>query len=148
MDLLAKLQADLKQAQLDRNEISISTLRLLLSEIHNSEIQAGQALGDDKIIAVIQREAKKRTEAAEAFQKAGRIEAADKERNELKILQAYLPERLSNEELTRLVKETITEIGATPISDMGKVMSAIMAKVAGKADGTTVSAIVKENLNG
>lgn len=148
MDLLAKLQADLKEAQLAHDELKVSTLRLLLSEIHNSEIQAGQSLNETQIIDIIQREAKKRTEAAEAFQKAGRIEAGEKEKNELKILQTYLPERLSTEELTRLVKETITEIGATSISDMGKVMNGVMAKVAGRADGSAVSLIVKENLNG
>ncbi len=148
MDLLLKLQADLKEAQLKKDTLTTATLRLLLSEIHNSEIQTGQSLSEAQIISVIQREAKKRAEAAEAFKKAGREEATEKEESELKILQAYLPAMLSTEELTRIVKETITEVGATSLSDMGQVMSAVMAKVAGKADGFAVSSLVKENLNG
>ncbi|QQG43161.1 MAG: GatB/YqeY domain-containing protein [Candidatus Daviesbacteria bacterium] len=148
MDLFAKLQADLKQAQLNREKLVTSTLRLVLSEIHNSEIQTGQSLSQAEIVTIIAREAKKRTEAAEAFKKGGRAEAAEKEEAELKVLQAYLPEQLSTEELTKIVKETITEVGATSISDMAKVMSAVMGKVGGKTDGATVSTIVKENLHG
>lgn len=148
MDLLLKLQADLRESQLKKDELSISTLRLLLSEIHNFEIQTGHSLAQAQIMNVIQREAKKRVEAAEAFKKAGRDEAADKEEAEFKILQAYLPERLSDEELTQMVKETITEVGATSLSDMGKVMNSVMGKVAGQADGAVVGAIVRENLNG
>jgi len=145
--MVGKIQSDLKEAQLKRDEVKVSTLRLLLSEIHNVQIQKG-VISDQDIISVIQREAKKRKEAVSAFRLGGREEAAVKEEAELKILESYLPSKLNNEELTKLVEEAITEVGATSMADMGKVMSAAMGKVAGQADGTTVSSLVKERLSG
>ncbi len=144
--LLNQLQNDLREAQLARDEIKVSTLRLLLSEIKNAEIARGGSLTDNDVVTVTAREVKKRKEAAEGFRKGGREEQALKEEAELKVLQSYLPEMLSNEELTKLVQDSITEVGATTISDMGKVMSAVMGKVAGRADGGTVSALVRKKL--
>ena len=144
--LLDKLESNLKDAQLSRDEIKVSTLRLLLSEIHNVEIQKGQGLSDEDIISVIQREVKKRKEAVEGFRSGGREEQAQKEENEAKILENYLPAQLTNEELTDIVSGVIKELGASGISDMGKVMGVVMEKVAGKADGGRVSAMVKEKL--
>ncbi len=144
--LLDQIQADLKNAQLNRDEVKVSTLRLLISEIKNGEISKGQPLSDEDIISVIQREVKKRKEAAEAFRSGGREETAVREEAELKVLEAYLPAQMSNEELTKLVEETINEIGASSLSDMGKVIGSVMSRVKGKADGSTVSALVKERL--
>ena len=153
--LLDQLQSDLRQAQLGRDEIRVSTLRLLLSEIKNGEIAKGGPAGsgspagglsDEDIVLVVQKEAKKRKEAAAAFRFGGREEAALKEEAELKILEGYLPSRLSNEELTKLVEDTINELGASSLADMGKVMGAVMGKVKGRADGGTVSSLVKEKL--
>ncbi len=144
--LLSKLQSDLKNAQLERDEIKVSTLRLLLSEIKNTEIQKGGELSDEDVISVIQKEVKKRKEAALGFRSGGREEQAQKEEAEGTILQAYLPAQLSNEELTRIVKESINETGATSIQDMGKVIGMVMGKVRGQAQGSTVSALVKEKL--
>lgn len=157
-----KLQEDLKNAQLARDEVKVSTLRLLLSEIKNAEIvlrqhtppseaSSGQAkgeqLGDEDIIAIIQKEVKKRKEAAVGFRSGGREEGALKEEAEAKVLESYLPIQLSNEQLTKIVEESINEIGAKSISDMGKVMGVVMGKVQGQADGGMVSGLVKEKLS-
>lgn len=144
--MLDKIQSDLKQAQLARDEIKVSTLRLLISEIKNAEIAKGSELADQDIISVIQKEAKKRKEAIAAFRAGGREEAAVKEEAELKVLESYLPAQISNEELTKIVDGIINETGATSIQDMGKVMGAAMSKVKGQADGTAVSNLVKERL--
>ncbi|MEK6808581.1 MAG: GatB/YqeY domain-containing protein [Nanoarchaeota archaeon] len=148
--LFDKIQDDLKQAQLGRDEIRVSTLRLLISEIHNVEIQKGLPAGglsEEEIISVIQREVKKRKEGALGFRQGGREEQAQKEESEQKVLEGYLPKQLSNEELTKIVESSINELGAASIQDMGKVMGVIMSKVAGRADGGIVSALVKERLS-
>ena len=145
--LLDQIQTDLKNAQLARDEIKVSTLRLLLSEIHNAQIQKGAKVSDQDVILVLQSEAKKRKEATAAFRSGDREEAALKEEAELKILEGYLPSKLSNEELTKIVLDTINELGATTIADMGKVMGVVMSEVKGRADGGMVSAMVKEKLS-
>ncbi|MBI2086013.1 GatB/YqeY domain-containing protein [Candidatus Daviesbacteria bacterium] len=144
--MLDKIQSDLKQAQLARDEIKVSTLRLLLSEIKNAEIAKGNSLAQQDIISVIQKEVKKRKEAANAFRFGGREESAVKEESELKVLEQYLPAQISTEELTKIVEESINEQGATSIQDMGKVIGAVMGKVKGQTDGGAVSALVKEKL--
>lgn len=142
-----KIQEELRGAQLQKDEVKISTLRLLLAEIKNAEIAKGGELLDQDIISVIQREAKKRREAALFFRSGLREEAALKEEVELKIVEGYLPAQMSDEELTKIVEEVINEIGAKNITDMGKVMGVIMDKVTGKADGGRVTALVKERLS-
>lgn len=144
--LIDQIQTDLKNAQLARDEVKVSTLRLLLSEIHNAEIQKAGNLSDEDALAVCQREAKKRKEAAAAFRVGNREEAASKEEAELKILEGYLPAQMSNEELTKVVLEVITEMGVSGIADMGKVIGVVMGRVKGKAEGAQVSAIVKDKL--
>lgn len=145
--LIDKISTNLKEAQLARDDVRVSTLRLLISEIHNLEIQKGGKLSDQDFLVVVGREAKKRKEAAAGFRAGGREETALKEEAELKILEEYLPKQVSNEELTKIVLETINEVGAKSMADMGKVMGAVMAKVTGRADGTTVSNLVKERLS-
>lgn len=145
--LLSKIQSDLKTAQLARDEIKVSTLRLLLSEAKNKEIAKGDDLSDEDIISVISREVKKRKEAAESFRSGGREEMAAKEELEAKVLEGYLPEQISTEELTKVVEETINELGAGSLADMGKVIGAVMGKIKGQADGAAVSALVKEKLS-
>ena len=141
-----KLKEELKQAQLSRDEIKVSTLRLLISEINNAKIAKGGDLSSEDLLAVVKREAKKRKESVEAFKNAGRVEAADKEAAELKILEAYLPAQLSTEELTKLVEDSINEVGATSVADMGKVIGLVMSKSGGAADGGSVSVLVKQKL--
>ncbi len=145
--LMDQLPKDLKTAQLARDEVKVSTLRLLLSEIKNAEISKGSELSDSEIVSIVQREVKKRKEAAVGFRSGGREEQALKEESESKILEAYLPSQLSNEELTKIVQDSINEVGASSIQDMGKVMGIVMGKVAGRADGGAVSNLVKEKLS-
>ncbi len=146
--LLDQLQTDLRDAQLARDEVKVSTLRLLLSEAKNKEISKGESLSDEDIVSVISREVKKRKEAADSFRAGGREESAAKEELEAKILEGYLPAQMSNEELTKIVEETINELGATSFSEMGKVMGVVIGKVKGRAEGGQVSSIVKERLHG
>lgn len=144
--MVDNIQSDLKEAQLARNEIKVSTLRLLLSEIKNAEISKGGQLTNDDVVVIIQREVKKRKEAAAGFRTGGREDSAQKEEAELKILEEYLPAQISDEELTGIVGQAITEVGAKSLVDMGKVMGVVMGKVKGRADGITVSSMVKERL--
>lgn len=151
----------LKQAQLARDEVKVSTLRLLLSEIKNAEIalrqSSGQAtISDDQVITVIQKEVKKRKEAAVGFRSGAREESALKEEAEAKVLEAYLPAQMSVEELTKIVEETISEAcqlalvtgsNKPSLQDMGKIIRLVLDKVKGKADGGTVSSIVKTKLS-
>ncbi len=148
------LKEDLKQAQLARDETKVSTLRLLISEINNEKIKKvvsdgrqGSELSEAEIQTVVSRELKKRKEAALGFRQGGREEAALKEDSEAKILESYLPEQLSDEELTNLVDLSINEVGAKSISDMGKVIGMVMSKAQGKAEGGRVSLLVKERLS-
>ena len=145
--LLDNLQNDLKQAQLKRDSITTSTLRLLLSEVNNARIAKGQELEDSDIISVIQKEVKKRKEAAEGFRSGGREEQAQKEEAESGVLGKYLPAELSDEELTEIVEGAINELGVNSMAEMGQVMGVVMGKVQGRADGSRVSSLVKEELS-
>lgn len=142
-----KIREDLKQAQLDRDEVKVSTLRLLLSELTYAKVaKQTETLSDQDVISSVQKAVKQRKESIESFEKGGRNDLAEKEKAELAILEAYLPEQISDEELTSLVQESINEIGATSMADMGKVIGAVMGKVGQKAEGSRVSALVRENL--
>lgn len=144
-----KLQDELKQSMLSKNELKTSVLRMLLSAINYYEIQkggAGYTATQEDVLAVIQNQAKQRRDSIEQFTNAGRKELADKEQQELELLNAYLPEQMGEEEITKLVKEAITQTGATTVADLGKVMGALMPKTKGKADGGLVSSIVKKEL--
>ena len=145
--MVDKISADLKNAQLARDEVKTSTLRLLLSEIKNAEIEKGGVLGDEEIVSIVQKEIKKRKEAALGFRSGAREEQAQKEDSEAAILQAYLPSQLSTEELTKIIEESINELGANSVADMGKVIGVVMGKVKGQAEGGVVSGLVKERLS-
>jgi uncharacterized protein YqeY len=147
--LKEKLQTDLSVAMKARDEVRTRTLRMALTAVTNEEVAGKQAreLSDDEVVKVLQREAKKRREAAEAFAGAGRAEQAEAERQEGVILDEYLPAQLSDEELTALVADTIAEIGAEGPRAMGQVMKAVTPKVAGRADGRRVSGEVKRQLS-
>ena len=144
--LLEQIQNDLKTALKERNELQVSTLRLSLSEAHNRQIEKQAELVDEDIVGVLRKEVKKRQESIEAYEKGGRQELADKESKELIILSKYLPQEMSPEELGKIVKETIDEVGAQGPSDFGKVMGVVMNKVKGRIDGSKVSDAVKKLL--
>lgn len=145
----AQLQEQLKQAMLAKEEVKKSVLRMLLSAINYYEIQkggAGYEASEEDVMTVIQREVKQRKDSIEQYTAGDRKDLADKEIEELKLLEAYLPEQMGEEEITKLVDEAIAQTGATSAADMGKVMVALMPKTKGKADGSAVSKIVKEKL--
>ena len=149
MGLKEKLQADLTDAIRARDEVKSGTIRMLLTAITNEEVAGKEKreLSDAEVITVLTREAKKRREAAEAFENGGRADRAAAERAEGEVIASYLPAQLSEAEIRNLIAETITAVGAAGPSDMGKVMGSLKAKVAGKADGALVSSLVKEALN-
>jgi hypothetical protein len=144
--LLATIQNDLKTALKEKNELQVSTLRLLLAEIHNRQIEKQAELTEEDIVAVLRKEAKKRQESVEAYEKGGRQGLADKESKELLILSKYLPQEMSPQELEKIVKEVIVEVGAQGAGDFGKVMGGVMGKVKGQIDGAKVSEAVKKLL--
>lgn len=144
-----KLQEELKLSMLARDEIKTSVLRMALSSLNYYEIQkggAGYQATDEDVLSVIQKEVKQRKDSIEQFSNANRKELADKEQKELDILSVYLPEQMSEEELLPLVKEAISQTSATSMQDIGKIMSVLMPKVKGKADGNLVSSLVKKEL--
>ena len=148
-DLKSKLQSDLNDAIKSRNTVVAETIRMVLSAITNEEVAGKEKkeLSDAEVITVLTREAKKRREAAEAFEQGGRADRAAAERAEGEVIAGYLPEQLSEDDLNKLIAETIAAVGASSPADMGKVMGALKAKVAGKADGALVSTLVKAALN-
>lgn len=142
-----KLREDLKQAQLSRDEVKVATLRLLISELTYAKVaKTADSLSDEDIISVIQKEAKKRKESIESFNKGNRADLASKEEAELAILQTYLPEQISDEELTKVIEEVITNTGAKTPADMGKVIGTVMGKVGQRVEGARVSQLVKDKL--
>lgn len=150
MGLKETLKADLTTAMKARDEVASSTIRMVLTAITNEEVAGKEAktLSDAEIITVLSREMKKRREAAEAFDAAGRADKAASEKAEGEIIAKYLPAQMSEDEIKKLIAETITKVGASSPADMGKVMGAIKGEVAGKADGALVSSLVKAALAG
>lgn len=141
-----KIREDLIAAMKQGEKTVVSTLRLLQSSIKNKEIALMREIDYQEVLGVIEREIKSRKEAEAGFASGGRTESAAKEKEEASILQKYLPEQMSEDEVRKVVEETIAESGATTISDMGKVMGALTPKLKGKADMGMVSSLVKEKL--
>jgi uncharacterized protein YqeY len=139
--ILERMQAETRQAMKAKDKPRVGTLRML-----TSAIQQDAKLGEDDAVAVLQRERKKRLEAAEAFEKGERPDQAAAERAEVELIDDYLPDQLSDEELGALVAAAIAESGASSMKEMGSVMGVVMPKVKGRADGNRVSAIVRERL--
>ena len=147
MTLPERIDADLKDAMRAREAGKLSVLRGLKSALKYAAIEkADAALDDAAAVQVIRKQVKQRQDSIESFEKGGRPELAAKEKEELEILNAYLPKGLSAEELSALVRETIAEVGATSKAQMGAVMKALQAKVAGRADGKTLSSEVQRQL--
>jgi len=149
MTLQEGLDSDLKDAMRARDANKLGVLRMLKSALKNAAIEKGGAaatLEDAEATQVVRKQVKQRQDSIESFEKGGRTELAEKERAEIAILQQYLPAAMSGEELSRLVRETIAELGATSKAQMGAVMKALGPKVAGRADGRTVSQEVQRQL--
>ena len=150
MSLKEKLQHDLTESMRARDEIRSSTIRMILTSIRNEEVAGKEAkeLDEKELIAVLSREAKKRREAAEAFDQAGAKDRGDAERAEGKIIAEYLPQQLTEAEVKDLVAAAIKETGAATPAQMGLVMKSLQPKIAGRADGALVSNLVKAALAG
>ena len=146
MSLIEELEADIKEAMLAREGERRDALRLILASLRSAEKDLLRPLSEDEELQVLQRERKKRVEAAEAFRAAGREEQAEKEEHELEILEEFMPEPLSEEDLDRIVDDAIAENKATSMRDMGRVMADVMPQIAGRADGSAVSQLVREKL--
>ena len=147
MSLQEQISAALKDAMRARDEVKMATLRLVLTAIKNREKEARSLLEDQEVISVIITQIKQRREAIEQYRQAGREDLAQREESELQILQGYMPEQVSEEEMSNTLDEIIAEVGAVSMKDMGKVMKAAMAKLAGKAEGGAINAMVKEKLS-
>ena len=144
--LVVRIEAELKAAMLAKAAIRRDALRLILSSLRSAEKELQRALSTDEELLVLQRERKRRLEAIEAFRAADREEQAEKEEDELDVLEEFMPEPISEDDLERIVDEVIAEVGATSLRDIGRVMADVMPQVSGRADGGVVSQIVKEKL--
>ena len=147
MELKAEIQEAVKTAMKSGDRITLSTLRLLLSAIHNEEIDLRKELTAGEIQKTIATLAKQRNESITLFRKGGREELAQKEEAELRILQKYLPPALSEEELRSLIQQSIGELGAKGVEDLGKVMKQVMPQVSGRSDGKRVNDLARELLS-
>jgi uncharacterized protein YqeY len=144
--LIEELEQEVKDAMLARDTERRDALRLILSSLRSAEKELLRPLSEDEELQVLQRERKKRIEAAEAYRDAGREEQAEKEEHELEILEEFMPEPLTEEELEQIVDDAIAENKATSMRDLGRVMADVMPQVAGRADGSAVSQLVREKL--
>ncbi len=147
MSIASQIDTDIKQAMMQKDTARVSVLRMLKSALHNKAIELRtDKLDDEQELKVLKSEAKKRSDAATAYQSGGRSELAAKEQQERTIIERYLPAQLDDAALTALVDEAMTELGES--AQFGLVMKTVMAKAAGQADGQKVSAIVKEKMGG
>lgn len=149
-ELKERIRADINNAMRAKDQVRLRALRMALTSIQNEEVSGTTAkeLSDEEVVKILTREAKKRREAAEAFEAAGRADNAAGERAEGEVLAEYLPAQLSDEELTKLVAAAIAETGASGMPAMGKVMKTVTPQVAGRAEGGRVAAEVKRQLAG
>jgi uncharacterized protein YqeY len=146
MSAIQRLEEELREARLARDDARRDALSLLLSSLRAAEKDLQRELTEDEELQVLQRERKRRVEAAEAFQNAGREEQAAAEEAELAVLEEFMPAQMSEEELEEIVDDAIAEVGATSMRDLGRVMADVMPQVAGRADGSMVSQLVREKL--
>ncbi|MBD3282415.1 MAG: GatB/YqeY domain-containing protein [Candidatus Portnoybacteria bacterium] len=148
MNLKEKISSDVKEAMKKKDELTLTTLRGVLSSIKNKEIDKKEELNEEEALEVLMSEAKKRKDSIQEFKKGNRPDLVEKEEKELEILKEYLPEQLSEEQIKEEAKKTIEEVNAVGPQDTGKVMGALMPKLKGKADGNLVSKTVQDLLKG
>ena len=146
MSLIARIEEELKTAMRARDQERTDALRLTLASLRSAEKEVQRPLKEDEELHVLQRERKRRAEAAEAFRGGGREEQAAKEERELEVIQEFMPEPVEEDELERIIDDAIAETGATSLRDLGRVMADVMPQVAGRADGSVVSQLVREKL--
>jgi uncharacterized protein YqeY len=146
VSLINRMESELKEAMLAQDNDRRDALRLILASLRSAEKELQRPLSDDEELQVLQRERKRRVEAAEAFRSGDREEQAAKEEQELAVLEEFMPAPLSEEELEEIVDDVIAEVGATSLRQLGRVMADVMPQVAGRADGSMVSQLVREKL--
>jgi uncharacterized protein len=146
MSLIERIEGELTAAMRARDQERIDTLRLTLASLRTAEKEVQRPLKEDEELHVLQRERKRRQEAADAFREGGREEQAAKEERELAVIQEFMPEPIGEEELEHIIDDAIAETGATSLRDLGRVMADVMPQVAGRADGSAVSQLVREKL--
>jgi uncharacterized protein len=146
MSLIEEIDEEIKDAMKARDAERRDALRLILDALRKSEKELQRPLSEEEGLQVLQRERKKRVEAAEAFRAGGREQQAEAEERELEILEEFMPEPLSEDEIEEIVDDVIAEVGATSMADLGRVMADVMPQIAGRADGSQVSQIVREKL--
>ena len=146
MSLKEKLQEDLKSSMKNKDTIKKSVVTLIRAAIKQYEVDNRVELADDAIIDIISKQLKQRKDSLAEFEKANRDDLIEETKSEIQVLEGYLPQQLSEEELEKIVIETIAEVGATSMKDMGKIMSTIKPKTAGRADGRIINELVKKNL--
>ena len=146
MSLIEEIDEEIKDAMKARDAERRDALRLILDALKKSEKELQRPLSEEEELQVMQRERKKRIEAADAFRAGGREEQAAAEERELEILEEFMPEPLSEDEIDEIVDDVIAEVGATSMADLGRVMADVMPQIAGRADGSQVSQIVREKL--
>jgi len=147
MSLLERLNNDMKQAMKNKEKDKLSVIRMLKASLQNEALKLRQELTEEEELTVLSRELKQRKDSLNEFANADRTDLVDKIRIEIGYVEAYMPEQLSAEEITSIVKQTIEEVNATSKADMGRVMSALMPKVKGKADGSLVNKLVQQHLS-
>ncbi len=148
MSLKDRILQDMKDSMRARDALRVSTLRLLISEIKNKEIDAKGELEDGDVLTLIQKAVKQRQDSIIQYEKGGRKDLADKEKAEMEILKLYLPEELSQDEILKIIDNAIATTGASSLKEMGKVMKEVMPKVKGRADGKLVNELVRKRLSG
>ena len=146
MTLISEIEEEVKDALRERDTERLDTLRLVLSALRAAEKELLRPLDESEELQVLQRERKRRIEAAEAFRSADREEQAEKEERELDVIEEFMPDPIDEDELEEIVDDAIAETGATSLRDLGRVMADVMPQVAGRADGSTVSRLVREKL--
>lgn len=146
MSLSERLNEDMKQSMKNQDKFKLSVIRMVRSAIKNVEIDLKRTLDDNEVLDILSREVKQRKDSLQEFEKAGRNDLADSLKQEIEIIAVYMPQQLTEEEISVIVQQTIQETGASSKADMGKVMTALMPKVKGRADGKLVNQAVQRFL--
>jgi uncharacterized protein YqeY len=147
MNLEERLVEEMKQAMKSNEKLKLSTIRMVRSALKNKEIELRKKLEDEDIVKVIQAMVRKGEESVEQFQTGGRMDLVEKEKSEIEIMKSFLPQPLSQEEILKIIDQSIQETQASSLKDLGKVMKSVMPKMGGKADGKLINQLVKEKLS-
>ncbi|PIV23171.1 MAG: glutamyl-tRNA amidotransferase [Deltaproteobacteria bacterium CG03_land_8_20_14_0_80_45_14] len=147
MSLEERLVEEMKQALKSNNKLRLSTIRMIRSALKNKEIELRKKLEDEDVVKVIQVMVRKGEESVEQFQTGGRMDLVEKEKKEIEILKSFLPQPLSQEEILKIIDQSIQETQSSSLKDIGKVMKSVMPKIGGKADGKLINQLVKERLS-